>query len=182
MRDFLETKEALKYFVTARRNFLLTTFINPPEGLFNDVTLSVRKDNRPYYFMGVDGRQIAMLRFTNVHGLDSVRVIAHPDVLPPHIGSDSNRCVRRWIQIETFPPSAKFSASFEWMYHDLSSKDREVQAGVKDERSLQCFLYNGTTWKPVAGAVVNPVSNTITVPFITEEYCNNGIYFAVKMP
>ncbi len=180
MQDFFETKEALKYFVTARRQYLLKTFIHRPEGLFNDVTLSVKRGWN--YFVGLDGRQIAKLWFPDVSGLDSVRVVAHPGVLPPNIGLDSNRCVRRWIQIETFPPSAKFQANFEWMYHDLSSKDREVQPGVTDEHALRCFWYDGTTWKPTVGSEINPVSNTVKVVLITEEFCNHGKYFAVKMP
>lgn len=180
MQDFFETKEALKFFVTARRQYLLKTFIHRPEGLFDDVTLSVKRGWN--YFVGVDGRQIAKLWFPDVSGLDSVRVVAHPGKLPPQIGPDSNRCVRRWIQIETFPPSAKFQANFEWTYHDLSSKDREVQPGVTDEHALRCFWYDGTTWKPTVGSEINPVSNTVKVVLITEEFCNHGKYFAIKMP
>ncbi len=48
-QDFLDHVETLKYYVTARRNYLLSTFIHPPRGEYEMVMLAPKTLNVPYH-------------------------------------------------------------------------------------------------------------------------------------
>ena len=182
MRDFLDHVEEMKYYVHARRNFLLSTFIHQPRGTFGVVTLPVDLNQKRYDFIGVDGRQLASLWLGENKGLDSLRVVVHPDAYSPNLSvTDTSRCVRRWVELMPIPPTAKFSGKFQWMYQDISSRDREVGSGVIDERSLRCFRRSGTTWNSLT-ATVNPACNTVTIDSVDERDCTKGSCFVVKLP
>lgn len=182
VQDFNDHIEALKYYVTARRNYLLKTFVHQPSGQFNTVTISPKELHVPYCCVAVDGRQLATMWFSAIDGLDSILVIVHPDALPPSVStSDSGLFVKRWLQIKAFPQDAKFTAEIVWMYHDLSSTDREVPSTLRDERNLRCVWFNGVTWEQLP-SVINSVSNVISADSISEKYCRQGMYFAIKYP
>ncbi|TLY32443.1 MAG: hypothetical protein E6K56_03230 [Ignavibacteria bacterium] len=162
-QDFLDNVQTVRYYVTARRNFLLATYINPPSGINNNVTVKTTKSGVAYHFVGLDGSQIATLWLSHIRGLDSVRI------------------ERRWLRITPIPAAAKFTGKLEWMYHDASSMDREVGKAVKDERSLRCFWHGTGGWIPVASHI-NPFANLVTVESITEKQCAEGTYFGLFLP
>lgn len=181
-RDFLDNVEALKYYVTARRNFLMKTFIAPPAGMYEIATMRINNINTPYYFQGLDGQQFATLWFRSLKGLDSVLVEVFTDSLPPAVpAADSAKFVRRWLRITAYPPEASFTATLQWTYIDASSVEREVGKKVTDERALQCLAYDGDSWDAVP-TVINPFANTATVESITEKQCDGGTVFALAVP
>lgn len=179
--DFLEHVEALKYYVTARRNFLDKTFINTPDGQYNDVTLKPSQLGIPYDFVAYDGRQLATLWLTAFNGLDSIRVEAFPDSMPPDVGNPgSGRYVRRWLRVTPYPVSATFSAKLQWSYDDVAANYREVGSGVQDEHLLRPFVYDGSGWSAASGKV-NAFGNFVTIDSINETHCGAGKYFALLM-
>lgn len=181
-QDFLDNVEAVKHFVTARRNFLMRNFSDLPARMYGPVTLSTTQTGVPYRFTGTDGNFLATLRFTAVRGLDSIRIEAVPDSLPPNLDKrEGGRSVRRWLRIMPFPASATFRAELQWQYHDASSADREVGKGVKDERALRCFYHGSRGWVSIP-STVNPYSNVVTVDSVTEKQCGEGTYFALFLP
>lgn len=181
IQDFNDHVEALKYYVTARRNYLLKTFVNLPTGEYNQATLRVTQTGVPYYFVAYDGRQIATMTFSALQGLDSIRIQVYPDSTPPAIpDSASGRYVRRWVRITPFPATATFTAQLQWSYQDVSSSDREVGSGVQDERLLRPYRFDGTSWTEL-GASINPFSNTVTMDSITEQDCGAGTYVAAML-
>jgi spore coat protein CotH/photosystem II stability/assembly factor-like uncharacterized protein len=180
--DFLEQVEALKYYVTARKNFLNKTFINPPSGNYNDVTLQPTQLGVPYHFVGYDGRQIATLWFSNMNGLDSIRVRAYPNLIPSNIvNPGEGKYVKRWLRITPYPATATFTAKLQWMYNDASSTDREVGTGVQDERLLKCYYYDGNDFVRLA-STVNAYGNFANVDSITQANCDSAMYFALLLP
>jgi spore coat protein CotH/photosystem II stability/assembly factor-like uncharacterized protein len=182
IQDFYDHVEALKYYVTARRNYLKKTFINPPSGEYNRVTLPVSQISMPYHFVAYDGRQIATLWLAEFQGLDSILVQVHPESTPPGIANPTDeKFVKRWVEIIPYPSSAQFKAKFQWMYSDVSSLDREVGAGVQNERLLRCYMYDGSSWNCLASKV-NYFGNFVTVDSITQNDCGAGKHFALMMP
>ncbi|MBA4311387.1 MAG: hypothetical protein C0417_02040 [Chlorobiaceae bacterium] len=180
-QDFYDHVDALKYYITARRNYLKKTFINLPSGEYNRVTLPVSQTGVPYHFVAYDGRQIATLWFTEFQGLDSIRVQVHPDSTPPGIPSPTDeKFVKRWVEVIPYPSSAQFTAKLQWMYSDVSSLDREVGAGVQDERLLRCYVYDGSYWNCLSSKV-NYFGNFVTVDSITQNDCGAGKHFALMM-
>lgn len=179
--DFHDHVEALKYFVTARRNYLLKTFINAPDGDYDMATLPVSQVGVPYHFVAYDGRQIGTCWLLANQGLDSLTIRVHPDSTPPYVfDAPAEEYVRRWVEIIPHPANATFSANFQWMYKDVSSTDREVGAGIQDERLLKCYAYDGAGWKELPAAV-NPFANTVTVNSITDADCGVGKYMAAMV-
>jgi spore coat protein H len=182
MEEFRYTVETVKYFITARRNYLLKTFVNPPSGEFNLATVVVKAASVPYDFVGRDGRQLATVTFSEIQSLDSIRVEAFPDSTPPNIVyPESGKYVKRWVRVTPFPKNAVFTATLQWMYHDVSSKDREVQAGVSDERALRCFAFDGKSLIELL-STINPVANTVSISSITSAQCKEGMYFMLQVP
>ena len=179
--EFLEHVDALKYYVTARRNYLYKTFINAPWGEYDDVTLPVSQLNVPYHFMGVDGRQFATLWFGSMSGLDSVHVEAFPDSVPAEMPDPAGEhYVRRWIRVTPYPANATFRARLQWSYYDLYKVDREVGTGVQDEHLLRPYLYDGAGWNALSGKM-NTYGNFVTIDSISEADCGGGKYFALMM-
>jgi spore coat protein CotH/photosystem II stability/assembly factor-like uncharacterized protein len=179
--EFEDHVAALKYYVTARRNYLLATFVHPPAGAYNDVTLPVAATGVPYRFIAYDGRQLATLWFTRMNGLDSVRVIAHPDSTPPSlVFPGDGRYVRRWIEVIPYPSNAAFAARMEWMYEDVAATSTELGAGLQDERILRSFAFDGVTRRALASAV-NPYANTVTIDSVTDAECGAGRHFGLAV-
>jgi spore coat protein H len=183
LADFLDNVEALKYYVIGRRNYLLKTFVHPSSGgMFDMVTMPITGIDRPYNFVGPDGQQIATMSFTSVDGLDSILVEALADSIPPNLPQpDSGKYVKRWLRVTPYPDTASFTAKLQWMYDDNSLSTREVRKGVKDERALRCFSFNGKSWKALPSHV-NPFSNIVTVDSVTEDECDGEKYFALFIP
>ena len=180
--DFLDHVDALKYFVMARRQYLLEAFVHQPSGMLDSATVPTVAAGVPYYFVGFDGRLIATLWCNDNSPLDSVQVVSHPGLLPPEFDSlNPGPYVRRWISITPFPEDATFSARFQWMYHDLSSKDREVPPNVPDERALRCFLCEGKSRVQIQ-ARINTVANTVTIERLTQKECGPSKYFVLGVP
>ncbi|HZY09583.1 MAG TPA: CotH kinase family protein, partial [Bacteroidota bacterium] len=181
-QDFSDHVEALKYFVTARKNYLLNTFINLPSGEYDLVTLPITEKGVPYHFVTFDGRQIATMWFTDFQSLDSILVRTYPDSAPP-AGPNVNegRFVRRWLKITPFPSNATFTAKLQFMYNDYQTVGREVGSGVQDERQLRSYYHDGAAWNMVASRV-NPFANIVTMDSITQEQCGSGKYFALFLP
>ena len=180
-QDFLDDIEAVKYFITARRNYLLKTFVNTPIGEFKVVTIAIKQVNMPYHFVDVDGRQLATVWLKDAGNLDSLRVVTFPDSIPVHIASaDTGRCVRRLVRITPIPSNAHFSGTLQWMYHDVSSLDREVGTQVKGERALRAFRYDGHSWKELSSNV-NPLANIVTINSFTQDLCGDSTYLALRV-
>ena len=182
LQDFLDNVETVKYYVTARRSYLLNTFVHPAKGMFDIVTMPVTGTDRPYRFVGLDGQLIASMWFSSTEGLDSIMIEALSDSLPPNIPDpDSGRYVKRWLRVTPIPDTAAFTARLQWTYDDVSVKMREVQNGVKDERALRCYSWNGKSWIAVPSRV-NPFANTVTIDSVSEEECDGERYFALFVP
>jgi spore coat protein H len=181
-QDFQEHIEVLKYYVTARRNYLLSTFIHPPTGQYNTVTIYPTRTGTPYHCLTYDGRQIATFRFTSIDGLDSLYVRARPDSTPPDIASYPSRgYVRRWLQIVPYPSTAKFTATLQWMWMDFALDERELSPDVQDERLLGCAVYRTGNYQGLVSRV-NAYGNFVTVEGLTVDDCGSGKYLALLMP
>ncbi len=182
MQDFGDGIEAVKYFVSARRNFLLHTFINAPEQDENLATLAIGQMTGPVTFVERDGRQIATVWIESASHLDSLTVLVYGDSIPPHLATaDTGRCVRRLVQLIPDPPSAKFKAKLQFEYEDFGSQQREVGTAVQNERELQPFAFVGKKVIPLSGQI-NPASNTVTIDSIDQKLCGSNSYFYLAVP
>jgi spore coat protein CotH/photosystem II stability/assembly factor-like uncharacterized protein len=181
MKDFDEHVDALKYYVTARRQYLLRTFINPPSGQYDIATLPFSGEGVPHHFVGYDGRLLGTLWLTDVTGLDSITVRAHPAEMPPDIGPPfDGRWIERWVEVTPHPAGAHFTASFRWAYQHVSSTDNEIGAGVGDERTLRAYHYGPGGWTTLPGTV-NSFANTVTIDSINQDQTGTGHYFALML-
>ncbi len=182
MQDFEEQVEALKYFITARRNFLLKTYVNRPTGDFGQVMLHQPALHRSYDCAGVDGLQFATVELLSAHRLDSLLVVAYPDSVPPDFDTLKHAgFVRRSLQVIPYPPRATFTARLNMAYHDLAQNDREVSPGVRDERGLKCFVHHGRADSPIASRV-NAAANLVKIPLITQSDCGPSSWFLLYVP
>jgi hypothetical protein len=180
--DFDDAVEAVKYFITARRNFLLKTFTRAPQGEFGVVMLWSGARDTTLQFIGRDGRTFARLGLRSIGAPDNITVFSHADSLPPCLSAaDSAFAVRRWVEIIPGPKLKRFKGELRWEYVDIWKRQREVASGVKNEKLLRCFLWNGKSAVP-ADATVNTFSNVVTVHSITEKDCGNGKYFFLRVP
>lgn len=178
MQDFDEQVDALKYFTTVRRNYLYKTFINPPSGMYNIVTLPITQTNVPYHFVTYDGRTIATMWFTSISGLDSINVRAYPDSTPPLISNPgSERYLKRWLRITPYPSNAQFNAKLQFMYSDRQANDREVGTGVQDERLLRAGFFNGSYYESLP-TKINSFANTVTIDQISQSQVGNNKYIS----
>lgn len=82
-QGFYQHIEAQKYYITVRRYYLYSTFINEPSGTYNNVTLPISKNNIPYHFIAFDGRTIATMWFRDFMDLDNINLRAYPNSVPP---------------------------------------------------------------------------------------------------
>ncbi len=176
--DFKDQVAALKYFITARRNFLLNTFINARSGENDIVTMQVSSAGEPYNFVDHDGKQVASLTFSSMSGLQKVTVRAYPSSVPP--GFDGENCINRYIEIVPYPAGASFTAELKWEYLngiDLSETGKNVAACG----NLAGYNYSGGTWQPVESKI-NDYGDYVTFSNITEANCGAGKYFALRLP
>ena len=181
-QDFVDAVDALKYFITARRDFLLMTYIHPQKGIFDMVMVKNFRTNDPVNCVGFDGRLFATLWFDRMKGLDSLLVEAHPDSVYPGFDTlKTPKFVRRWLKITPYPRSAKFAMKLRCSYHDMTSTEREVSPAVGDERSLQCFYRQKEMWRQLSGKI-NPISNTMTIDSVTERECGTDKCFMLFSP
>jgi photosystem II stability/assembly factor-like uncharacterized protein len=182
MQEFDDHVEALKYYVTARRNYLLKTFVATPNGEYNDVTLPVSQLGVPYNFISYDGRQIATLWFSSIQGLDSLRVRVYHNSIPSGIPSPGDeKYVKRMVEVLPYPATAQFAAKLQWMYSDYSIASREVGNGVQNERLLRCYVNDAGSWMILPSAV-NPFANIVTIDSVTQDQCGSGKFFALLLP
>jgi spore coat protein CotH/photosystem II stability/assembly factor-like uncharacterized protein len=181
MQDFYEHANALKYFITVRRNYLYKTFINSPSGMYNIVTLPISQVNVPYHFITYDGRTIATMWFTSINGLDSINVRAYPDSTPPFISNPvGGRFIKRWLKITPYPSNAQFTAKLQFMYSDRQADDREVGPGVQDERLLRAGFFNGSFYESLP-TKINSFANTVTIDQINETQVGYDKYISIMI-
>lgn len=181
VQDFYEHVEALKYYVTVRRNFLYKTYINPPSGRYNIVTQKITQTNVPYNFVAYDGRTIGTMWFQSFSGLDSVTIYTYPDSTPPFVNRPADeRYVKRFIKIIPHPSSAVYNAKIQFMYIDYSADKREVGTGVQEERLLQAHWYNGASWQRLS-TEINSFANTVTIENITQEQSGYNKFISAMM-
>ena len=177
-KDFNDHAAALKYFITARRNFLLNTFINSRSGENDIVTMQVSSTGVPYNFVDYDGKHVASLTFSNMSGLQKVTVRAYPSSVPP--GFDGENSIKRYIEIIPYPSNASFTAELKWEY--INSIDlSEVGKSLLSCSNLQCYNYNGGIWQNI-DCNLNAYGNFVTVSPVTESNCGAGKYFGLKLP
>jgi len=178
--DFVEQIEALKYYIVARRNYIISTFTHPLGGEYDQATIRPAQLEVPYHAVAVDGRQLASLTFHSMSGLDSVTVQAHANERPPMLADTTAGYINRWIEVLPYPTTARFQASLQWMWMEPSAAESEV-INTTTERSLSAHYYlpDGAH----AGYVqlpshVNGFANFVNVE-ISDTMCGTGRYFAV---
>lgn len=182
VNDFYEHIEALKYYVTVRRNYLYKTFINEPSGIYNIVTLPITQTNVPYHFVTYDGRTIATMWFKYFQNLDSITIYAYPDSIPPCFSNDiSERYIKRFLKIIPYPENAIFNAKLQFMYQDIYTNYTEVGKGVQDEHLLKTIYYNGNNIEILQGKL-NTCGNFITIENITDGMVGWDKYFTAAIP
>jgi len=178
--DFWEHVAARKYFVTARRNFLLKTYINPPSGQYDEATIHPTQLNTPYYFVDHDGNLVATMTFTSYSGLDSIRVRQITNATPPSIPNQTAlKYVKRYYQITPYPSSGQFNAKIEFAYIDYNESETEVGTGVQNQRLLKAAYYNTSNQWTLMPSMTNAFANTVTVESITQAVSNRNIAFYV---
>ncbi len=181
LQDFYEHVEALKYYVTARRNFLYKTFINPPSGNYNNATVKITQTNVPYNFVSFDGRTIATMWFQNYSGLDSVTIYVYPDSTPPFVSNPADqRYIKRFVKIIPHPSTAIYNCKIQFMYKDYSATQREVGTGIQDERLLTAHSYNGLSWDRLSSEI-NSFANTVTIENVTQEQSGNNKFISAMV-
>ncbi len=184
LQDFDDAVEGLKYFITARRNFLLKTYVQPAAGDYDQVMLKHPALHRTYDCVGFDGEQFGTIELFSARRLDSLLVVAYPDSVPPDFDTIQHPgFLRRFFQIVPYPIRAAFTARLELWYYDLSRNDREVSSGVREERSLKSFVRRSGKDRPIA-STVNPAANVFKFPLITNTDCGSAscILFYVPSP
>jgi hypothetical protein len=182
MQDFRDQVAALKYFITARRNYLLTTYLHEPSGAYGMATLRDLSLHTPAYCIGRDGWQFATIWFDRFEGVDSIQVVVHPNMIAG--GLDTTRSAvfaRRWIQIIPYPSTAKFTASLQWMYYDLSSKETEIGGDHGKEATLRCYTGAGNRWRELPSDI-NRTANYVRINSITDHDCGATTCFVLFAP
>jgi spore coat protein H len=177
-KDFKDHVETLKYFITARRNYLLSTYINSRSGENDIVTVQVSSTGVPYNFTDYDGKRIAVLTFSSLSGLQKVTIKTHPSSIPT--GFTGDMCIKRYVEVIPYPAGASFTAELKWEY--LNSIDlSEVGTGVLNCNALECYNYNNGSWQSM-DSYVNSYGNFVTVSNVNESNCGTGKYFSLKIP
>jgi hypothetical protein len=179
--DFAEQIEALKYYVVARRSYLVSTFTRPLGGEYHQATIHPTQLGVPYHAIAVDGRQLATLTFHSMSGLDSILVLAHAQDRPPFFTDTTLGYVNRWIEILPSPATARFQASLQWMWMEPNAAESEV-VNSANERQLRCQYYlpgSGTRDGYVElPSHVNGFGNFVNVE-IVDTMCGSGRHFAL---
>lgn len=176
--EYKEQADAIKYFITARRGFLLATLFNPPASENDEVTLDVSSTGVPYRFVDHDGKVVGILTFSNISGLQKVTLHAYPSSVPPGFSADNS--VKRYIELIPFPAGANFTAELKWEY--INDPDlTEVGSGVLNTHGLESYKYNNGSWQHI-NSNINSYGNYVTIPDVNESNCGGGKYFALKIP
>ncbi len=182
LQDFEDGVEGLKFFVTARRNFLLKTYVQPATGDYDQVMLKHPAPHHIYDCVGFDGEQFATIELFSARRLDSLLVVAYPDSMPPGFDTVQHPgFLRRFFQIVPYPARATFTGRLELWYYDLSKNDREVSSGTREERSLKSFVRRSGKDRPMT-STVNPSANVFKVPLITNSDCGSSSCFVFYVP
>ncbi len=170
-KDFTDQVEAIKWYITGRRNFLLNSFLGYG-GNQNDVsTVSVSQTDVPYYFVDGQGKLIATIWFKELGSLNSVTVKAYPFKEP---SASSSSYIKRKLQITTSPSSAYFKADIRWEYVHSQGQHNEV-VNVEDERFLKAFTSSGSEMN----SFVNSYANTVTMYDVTQNDCRENFFLQV---
>ncbi|HEY5124144.1 MAG TPA: CotH kinase family protein [Ignavibacteria bacterium] len=182
-QEFNEHTDATKYFITARKNFLYNTYINQPSGEYEMVTIHPTQINVPYRFVDYDGGQIGSMTFYNYSGLDSITMREYPHSMNSNIpNSGLNRYINRYYKFTLYPSTATFNAKVQFEYEDYNTNNTEVKSGVQDERMLNSFCWNGSTWNTLQQTSMNPYSNTINIDNFNQTYCTTSSAVAFYIP
>jgi hypothetical protein len=181
--DCMEQIEALKYYVTARRNYLVATFLYPAEGDYHKATIRPTQPGVPYHGIAIDGRQVATLTFSSFESLDSIVAQVHTNDAPPGLTAPARgNYINRWLELTPYPSTARFNAVLQWSWNEYSQAESEVKTG--DERSMQCHFHReeggGRSYIPVP-SFVNAYGNFVDAE-ISETMCGPGRHFAVLSP
>ncbi len=173
--DFLNQKEAIKYFITARRNFLLNSFLENAGGENDMATVNVSQTDVPYNFVDASGKLVATMWFTKIGGLHSIDVRAFPSQDPASISSPH---IKRYLEVTPHPSNSDFKAELRWGYYGLFDGTYDERTkDLTDERQLKTLNYSGG-WQEIAGSV-NPFANYADITEIYSSNCGSGKYFAL---
>jgi hypothetical protein len=106
---------------------------------------------------------IAILNFAS-ETLDSLRIVAFPDMIPPFIPGGTD-WVRRYFDITPYPPAASFEADITLFY----DQDEFDASGLADESLLHLYRYDDSAfeWQPQYGTL-DVAGNSILCGGVTE--------------
>jgi|GEM_PF-5234747 len=138
-KDFDEQIDAIKNFISNRKIFLTTQFLEKPSGLIDEARITVTSNVKNYPFIDIYGRTIARLKLNNSAGLKSVTIKSYPASVPDDFNTKT--AIKRSIQITTEPANSKITGELEWEYLD-HLQTREVVNGLTQEYKLQAYLLN----------------------------------------
>ena len=176
--DFKEQSEALKYFVTVRRNFLLATLFGQGSSENDEATLNITSTGIPYKFVDHDGKMVGIMTFKNINGLEKIRLHALPSEVPS--GMNPDNCIKRYVEVIPYPSSATFEADLVWEF--INDPDlTEVGSGVLNSHALESYNYVNGSWNFLS-STVNSNGNFVNISGINESNCGEGRYFALKLP
>jgi hypothetical protein len=126
------------------------------------VTLPVNTTGTDMHFVsGTD--TIAILNFAS-ETLDSLRIMAFPDMLPPFMPGGTD-WVRRYFDITPYPEGASFEADIT-LFYDQAEFDA---SGLADESLLQPYRFDDSAWEwqPQHG-ILGEEGNSIFCSGVTE--------------
>jgi len=99
---------------------------------------------------------IAILNFAS-ETLDSLRIVAFPDLLPPFVPGGTD-WVRRYFDITPYPPAASFEVDITLFYDQAEF----AASGLADESLLHLYRYDDSAfeWQPQPG-ILDVAGNSI---------------------
>ena len=157
--DFKEQSEALKYFVTVRRNFLLATLYGQGSSENDEATLNITSTGIPYKFVDHDGKMVGIMTFKNINGLEKIRLHALPSEVPS--GMNPDNCIKRYVEVIPYPSSATFEADLVWEF--INDPDlTEVGSGVLNSNALESYNYVNGSWNFLS-STVNSNGNFVNI-------------------
>ncbi len=106
---------------------------------------------------------IAIINFES-ETLDSLRIVAYPDMIPPFIPGGTD-WVRRYYEITPYPPAASFVADITLFYEQTEFD----ASGLSDESLLHLFRYDDAAFEWQAqNDILDVTENTVFVAGVTE--------------
>ncbi len=176
--EFYQQIDALKHFISARRNFLKKTFLSPDEGgLNNEVKLKITTLNKMYDFVDASGKTIAKMNFSEFQNLKSITVRAFPSSTPEGFSEKDNQFVKRYIEVIPEPHDAKFKARLQWEYLDGAGLT-EVWPGLMSDGGLESFNYQNRSWK-FERSEINTFGNFVDLR-VNQNTTGAGKFFALQ--